>query len=200
MKLRASVLLLAVACLLATAPAWASSSVCDAVAGNLVTNCGFETGDFTGWTQGGNTGFTSVTSNPHYVFSGNFGAQLGPVGSDGTLTQNVGAPGVTLYNASFWLLNDGGTPNDFTVFWNGVDVGPDLVDAGSFSYTLFSAVLPGNAGVGSNTLEFVFRQDPAYWGLDDVVVTSAIPEPGSLILMGSGILGLAGVIRRKLAA
>ena len=200
MKLRGSVLLFAAACFLATAPAWAAASICDAVAGNLVTNCGFETGDFTGWTQGGNTGFTFVTSNPVYVFSGNFGAQLGPVGSDGTLSQNVGAAGVTSYNVSFWLRNDGGTPNDFTVFWNGVDVGPDLVNANGFAYSLFSGTLSGNAGAGANSLMFVFRQDPAVWGLDDVVVTSAIPEPGSLILMGSGILGLAGVIRRKLAA
>src|SRR5262249_25511034 len=28
---------------------------CTVVAGNLVNNCGFETGDFTGWTQGGDT-------------------------------------------------------------------------------------------------------------------------------------------------
>ena len=35
---------------------------CDLVADNLVTNCGFETGDFTGWTQSGNTGFTGVSS------------------------------------------------------------------------------------------------------------------------------------------
>ena len=201
MKLRATILLFASFCFLVTSPVWAQS-VCDGVAGNLVTNCGFETGDFTAWTTGGNFEFSGVTNNPTYVFSGNFGAQLGPVGSDGTLSQNVGAPGVTSYNVSFWLYNDGGTPNDFTVFWNGVDVGPDLVDASGFAYSLVSGVLPGNAGAGANSLLFSFRQDPAYWGLDDVVITpgtSTTPEPGSLILFGSGILGLAGVIRRKLS-
>jgi len=30
------------------------------------------------------------------------------------------------------------------------------------------------------------------------VTTSAVPEPGSLFLMGSGLLGIVGVIRRKL--
>ena len=65
MKLRASVLLFAAACFLATAPAWAAASICDAVAGNLVTNCGFETGDFTGWTTtpaatGSNFGVTTL--------------------------------------------------------------------------------------------------------------------------------------------
>lgn len=195
MKLRATVLLFAALCFLATSPVWAQS-ICDGVAGNLITNCGFETGDFTGWTQGGNLGYTGVTGFPN---SGNYSAYLGPVGSDGTLSQNFGA-NTTLYNASFYLYSDGGTPNDFTVYWNGVDVGPDLVDAGGFGYTLFSATIPGLSGVGANTITFSFRQDPAYWYLDDVVVTGAVPEPGSLMLFGSGILGLAGVIRRKLGA
>jgi hypothetical protein len=31
------------------------------------------------------------------------------------------------------------------------------------------------------------------------VSSSATPEPSSLVLVGSGILGLAGVIRRKLS-
>lgn len=109
---------------------------------------------------GGNPGFTGVTSNPTYVNSGTFGAQLGPIGSDGTLSQFIWGntwtfvfrrdpaywglddfvitfagsrgPGCGIYNGSFFLYNDGGTPNDFTVFLNGVGVGPFLVDAGGF--------------------------------------------------------------------
>ena len=34
----------------------------------------------------------------------------------------------------------------------------------------------------------------------NISVTSPVPEPGSLTLLGTGVLGLAGFIRRKLAA
>jgi hypothetical protein len=169
-------------------------SQCDAVAGNLVVNCGFETGDFTGWTQGGNLGATGVSSSSPYVNSGNYGAFLGPVGSDGTLSQTI-VGGATAYFIQFALLSSGGTPNDFTVFWNGTDIGPDLVDAPAFVFTTYSYNVSGNAG--ANTLQFSFRQDPSYWGLDDVVVQGAVPEPGSLMLLGGGMAGLLAVVRRK---
>jgi hypothetical protein len=196
MKCRYVVLSLALA-LAAMGSTAFSQDVCQSVSGNLIANCGFETGDFTGWTLTGNTGFTSVSTG--YAWSGTYGAQLGPVGSDGFLSQSffgntitfqyrqdpaywgldsvVVTPFVTCgvgcetYAVSFWLENDGGTPNDFTVIWNGVDVGPSLVDAGGFAYTNFSGFVDGLAPV---------------------------PEPGSLFLMGTGVLGLAGLIRRKL--
>ena len=63
----------------AASPAKAGSSICDAVVSNLVANCGFETGDFTGWTLSGNT--TNPGGNYYGVDafdanSGNFGAYL----------------------------------------------------------------------------------------------------------------------------
>lgn len=43
----------------------------------------------------------------------------------------------------------------------------------------------------------VLSPSPDFFVMDDVTYTS-VPEPGSLLLMGSGLAGLAGYIRRKL--
>jgi PEP-CTERM motif len=148
--------------------------------------------------RGPGTPVPPSVSGGQYAYSGNYGAALGPVGSDGYLTQtfqgntftfqyrqdpsywgldsiivqdveDLGG-GLNLWYVQFALANSGGTPNDFTVLWNGSDVGPDLVNFGTFPYTLYGGYLEG----------------------------TSTPEPGTLILMGSGLLGLAGVIRRKL--
>src|SRR5215831_8056320 len=62
-------------------------SQCDGVDGNLVANCGFETGDFTAWTQSGDLSFTGVAAG--FGHSGTFGAFLGPVNDQGMLTQTL---------------------------------------------------------------------------------------------------------------
>jgi hypothetical protein len=166
---------------------------------NLVVNPGFETGNFTGWTQSGNTGFAGVSAPAAHT--GSFGAFFGPIGSLGFLSQNlVTDPGAS-YDLTFWLLNQGGTPNQFQASWNGsVIAGSVMNNAAAFGYTQFT--FPGLLATGSSTaLQFGFRQDPAFWFFDDVSVTpstpASVPEPFSTLWLGLTLAGMLGVSRLR---
>ncbi len=43
----------------------------------------------------------------------------------------------------------------------------------------------------------VLSPSPDFFVMDDVTYNSGVPEPGSLVLMGTGLAGLAGYLRRK---
>jgi len=175
-----------------------------AFAQNLINNGSFETGDFTGWTTGGNFEATEVVSGSFYVYTGgqqgNFYAVLGPVGSDGTLSQTFNDVAGQQYTFSFWLAAVGDNPSDFTATWDGSQaISLTNPNTGGI-YQQYSFI---ETGTGTDTITFAFRDDPAYIALDNVSVTQnggggTVPEPSSFLLMGSGVLGLAGVIRRKL--
>ena len=74
---------------------------------NLLANGSFETGDFTGWTTGGNFEDTEVVSGAFYQYTGaqdgSFYAVLGPVGSDATLSQTFSDTVGGHYTFSFWM-------------------------------------------------------------------------------------------------
>ena len=104
-----------------------------ASAGNLVTNGSFETGDFTGWTQFGDTSFTGVTGS-FLGFSptdGSYQAYFGPTQGIGGIEQTFSTVPGTNYNISFDLGNYGYTPTQYFVTFGSTEL-VDVVDPPGF--------------------------------------------------------------------
>jgi hypothetical protein len=85
------------------------------------------------------------------------------------------------------------------VYWNGVLV-LDQANFTSYPWTETSINnLLATSGQTELTFGFMASDSQSLWSLDDVSVTpQTTPEPGSILLLGSGILGIAGILRRRL--
>jgi hypothetical protein len=153
----------------------------------LVTNGGFETGDFSGWTQVGNFGDCLVKTDTNYLSSGFYGAQMGPVGALSYLSQSITTiPGQT-YLLSCWFDNQTGkTPNEFQVSWAGTTL-LDLTDWLSTGWVNPQFFVTAHST--NSLLQFGFRNDPAYFGFDEVTVQPfPVPEIIAQTKSGSALL------------
>ena len=212
--MRKCIAVLPVAVLLACAVSPVRADTCNGFANNLVSNCGFETGSFSSWTG------TASTIGPNYAgvdpgdpfttvhtpYNGAYEAYLGGYLSTIALTQTLATPTAGSYLIEFALLNDTSPAspysNTFSVLFGGNTLFTEsAVTAGA--YTLYS--FTGSTTSTSTPLSFVSENDGGYFELDSVSVTAAAasvvtPEPSSILLLGTGVLAVCGMVRQRLLA
>jgi subtilase family serine protease len=147
----------------------------------LVENGGFETGDFSFWNLSGDASGSSsfVDDGSLFVtpYDGTYAAALSEASSVAYLSQTVPTFAGQAYLVSFWLenvdLGFGTIPNEFVVSWNGGTISTQFnTPASDWTYYQYVVVATNN----STVLQFGFRNDTAFFGLDDVSVTP-IPKP-----------------------
>jgi len=173
---------------------------------NLVQNGNFATGDLTSWTQTNITAddlvaVTTTAGNPStFAGQGAYELVLGTNGVVGTISQAFATTAGQSLTVSFWLANDDINPNNTNVFQavlNGqVETLAGLNQNLASPYTQYQFTTTATGA--STTLAFNFLNDPSIYHLDNVdVEATPTPIPAAFWLLGSGLMGLVGVRRRK---
>jgi len=151
-----------------------SAVLTTSAAAQLVVNGGFETGDFSGWTQFGDSGFDGVDG--FYPHTGSFQAYFGsedPAGSG--IRQNLTASAGDRLIVSFWITTDfGDVPNSCSVTLDGQTVA-ELTDFTNTIYRFFTATITATSA--NPELVFTFVNGVDYFELDDVTVTLDTTAP-----------------------
>lgn len=155
----------------------------------LVTNGGFETGNFSGWTEFGDITFNGVWDVDSH--SGEFNAYFGPLTPGGIEQSILANPGDQI-EVSFWArTEDGLTPNSLLAELGGQVIASvmDLTDPDWTAFTSTITVTSANP-----ILRFTVVDPAGYLDIDSISAT-LVPAPGAAALLGLG--GLVGVRRRR---
>ena len=195
-----------------------------ASADNLLVNGSFQSGDFTGWTLGlpptvlpatdfrlSASGRWTTTSTPGKVRLARFhiptvttrvrrcSQMFTTAGGAASFSFMYAAMGDGIHNnadgGDFRLILDGSILADFDVgqitanqIINGTLSANADLSAGTHTFEI-DILRPYTSSSGNTPYQYITAAD---------VEGNPVPEPGSLVLIGSGVLGLAGVLRRKI--
>jgi hypothetical protein len=149
-----------------------------------------------------NTGAVYIDSNDPWVYAGNNSLNLtyDNLYAPNTVSQTISTTPGQSYLLSFWA--DADASNTFSVKENGLTIGgmpTSIVDNGFPNNTNSNLFVDYSAWFIANstttTLAFTSTADPAFNSGDGSVMIDNVnvqaPEPSSIVLMFSGILGLA---------
>ncbi len=181
-----------------------------ALAQNLVTNPGFETGDLSGYTTFGNfnTGNNGVTqgNDTGGPYAGSYLLEIGNYSYQGIagISQTISTVAGQDYTISLYYAESGdnsGGAQLFNVSWDGATVG-SRDDEPPTPYELLSYNV---VGTGSDVLSLSGYSNSGYNNVDNLSVVattmvSGAPEPSTWLLMITGIGGIGLMLRRVKAA
>jgi hypothetical protein len=153
-----------------------------------------------GWSQSpavqGSNYYLAGLQNAPSLFQAAF---AGPGPDSDAIGQTIQTVAGQSYTFSFWLtqpadLTHGYSPGDFEAFWNGAPV-LSITSAIQFPWTPYTFAV--SATGPSTTVGFSGRGNTSWddtrgFFLTGVSVSPAIAEPGIMILLGAGLLFLAG--------
>ncbi|MGD0930482.1 MAG: PEP-CTERM sorting domain-containing protein [Candidatus Korobacteraceae bacterium] len=99
--------------------------------------------------------------------------------------ENTSFNGPNLANGTYWLnLQNASVPSGDPIYWD-ENSGPSSASENSIGTIPSEAFTVLGSGTGTST------------STTSTTTTGTVPEPSSIMLFGSGVIGLAGVLRRK---
>ena len=218
--------LLGVAAATVSAPSWAAANLLSNGSFETYTATSSTSGTFANWTTGGTTGTTPsqypIQQPTNGTSSGQYGDVVAPdpykaspdsAGSNAvffvadnanqSLTQTISLVIGKVYEVGFDLFKTtSGANNSGTFTISGLVGGTAVTTASSTSlasgvWTHYAATFIASTTTAAFALNYVSGATPAADVLVDLAYVTAVPEPASLALVATGLLGLLALRRRQ---